>query len=64
MQVAAQLFLPEYILDLSIATQQDVASLIPRLHPDFEKSGEGLGAKLCHDRKWWTRLVHNVDSVS
>ena len=20
-----------------------------------KKPGEGLGAKLCHDRKWWTR---------
>ena len=29
-----------------------------------EKSGEGLGAKLRHDRKWWTRLVCNEDSVS
>ena len=29
-----------------------------------EKSGEGLGSKLRHNRKWWTRLVRNVDSVS
>ena len=29
-----------------------------------EKSGEGLGAKLRHHRKWWTRLLRNVDSVS
>ena len=37
--------------------------LVPRPHPDFilqswRKSGEGLGAKLRHDRKWWTRF-HN-----
>ena len=29
-----------------------------------EKSGESLGSKLRHDRKWWTRLVRNVDLVS
>ena len=29
-----------------------------------EKSGEGLGAKLHHDRKLWTWLLRTVDSVS
>ena len=28
-----------------------------------EKSGEGPGSKLYHDRKWWTWLLHTVDSV-
>ena len=29
-----------------------------------EKLGEGLGSLLCHRlRKWWTRLVNNVNSV-
>ena len=34
------------------------------------KSGEGLGAKLLHDRKWWTRFrndgnvpTHNVAGI-
>ena len=48
---------------------QHSGSLVPRPHPDFisqpsrgEKSGEGLGLKLRHNRKWW--LLRNVDSVS
>ena len=45
-------------------------NLVPRPPPDFillaaveKKLGEGLGSLLVTDRKWWTRLVHNVDSV-
>ena len=33
-------------------------------HSCGEKLGEGLGAKLRHDWKWWTQLVCNVDPVS
>ena len=45
-----------------IASSPGPTQILSRSHG--EKSGEGLGAKLCHDRKWWTRLLRNVDSVS
>ena len=53
-----------------------IVSLVPRptqilSRSRGEKSGEGLGAKLRHDRKWWTRFrndgnvpTHNVDRAN
>ena len=49
---------------MCIASSPGHSQILSRSHE--EKSGEGLGAKLRHgvtDRKWWTRLVRNMDSV-
>ena len=47
---------------LILASSPGPTQILSRSHG--EKSGEGLGAKLRYDQKWWTRLVRNVDSVS
>ena len=44
-----------------VASSPGPTQILSRSHG--EKLGEGLGAKLRHDWKWWARLVRNVDLV-
>ena len=59
---------PENDFSVHMDSRYLITQVSQKLCPVFivsrEKSGEGLGAKLRHDRKWWIRLVRNVDSVS
>ena len=59
-RISATVFKSRY--DYQLASSPGPTQILS--HSRGEKSGEGLGAKLRQDWKWWTRLLRNVDSVS